>query len=65
MIREFKLKELNRYIEELKTVKLEEVNPTGKGFLSFKRYSCDLNNGKTIIRERIIKGGKDGSAAII
>ena len=30
-----------------------------------KRYSCLLNNGKKIIRERIIKNNKDGSAAII
>lgn len=64
-MRKEKLIELESYIEELRTVKLEEMEVTGKGFLSIKRYSCLLNNGKKIIRERIIKNNKDGSAAII
>lgn len=64
-MREVKLKELEGYINELKTVELKEIDNTGKGFLSIKRYSCLLNNGQKIIRERIVKNGKDGSAAII
>ena len=64
-MRKEKLIELESYIEELRTVKLEEIDSTGKGFLSIKRYSCLLNNGKKIIREKIIKNNKDGSAAII
>ena len=64
-MREVKLKELENYINELKTIKLEEIDNKGKGFLSIKRYSCLLNNGQKIIRERIVKNGKDGSAAII
>lgn len=64
-MREVKLKELEHYINELKTIELKEIDNTGKGFLSVKRYSCLLNNGQKITRERIVKNGKDGSAAII
>lgn len=64
-MRKEKLEELEKYINELKTINLSEIDNSGKGFLSIKRYSCLLNNGKTITRERIIKNGKDGSAAII
>ena len=39
-MRKEKLIELESYIEELRTVKLEEIDSTGKGFLSIKRYSC-------------------------
>jgi ADP-ribose pyrophosphatase len=64
-MRDEKLKELDTYINELKTNKLEEIDNSKTGFLSIKRYACSLNNGKTIVRERIVKNGKDGSAAII
>lgn len=60
-----KLKELKRIIKELKTISCEEVNLEGKGFLSIKGYNFKLKDGKIITREQIIKGGKDGSAAII
>ena len=65
MVRKEKLLELNKYIDELKTLKLTEIDNEEKGFLSIKRYSCLLNNGKSITREKIIKSGKDGSASII
>ena len=64
-MRKEKLEELHKYIEELKTIDIKEIDNNGKGFLSIKRYSCMLNNGKKITRERIVKNGKDGSAAII
>ena len=64
-MRKEKLEELHKYIEELKTIDIKEIDNNGKGFLSIKRYSCMLNNGKEITRERIVKNGKDGSAAII
>ena len=48
MIRKEKLKELESYINELKTLKLEEIDCIGKGFLEIRRYSCSLNNEKTI-----------------
>ena len=65
MIRKEKIEELESYINELKTLEITEIDNSGKGFLGVKRYSCLLNNGKTIIREKIVKSGKDGSAAII
>ena len=64
-MRKEKLEELHSYIEELKVKEMKEVEVNGKGFLSSKRYVCELANGKTIVRERIIKNGQDGSAAII
>ena len=64
-MRKEKLEELEKYINELKTIQINEIDNTSKGFLSIKRYSCLLNNGKTITRERIVKNGKDGSASII
>lgn len=64
-MRKEKLEELHSYIEELKVKDMKEVEVTGKGFLTSKRYVCTLENGKTIVRERIIKNGQDGSAAII
>ena len=64
-MRKEKLEELHSYIEELKVKDMKEVEITGKGFLSSKRYACTLNNGQSFVRERIIKNGQDGSAAII
>ncbi len=64
-MRKEKLEELESYINELKTIKAEEIDASPNGFLSIKRYQCTLNNGKNIIREKIIKNGKDGNAAII
>lgn len=60
-----KLEELNSYIEELKTVTLKEIEKNNKSFLTTQKYSCLLNNGKTIIREKLIKNGKDGSASVV
>lgn len=59
-----KIKVINSYIDELKTLK-KEMMEGSKNFLSVQQYKCELNNGKTIMREKLLKGGKDGSAAII
>lgn len=59
-----KLKELKKYIEEIKllyTIKKEEKGT----FLQSEVYTCFLNNGRIITREKLIKGNSDGSAAII
>ena len=66
MIRKDKLEELKEIVEELKTIKVIErqVRQENK-FLQSKTYSFKLNNGIIIPRERLIKGGKDGSAAIV
>lgn len=57
-----KLNELKEIIEEFKTVKKEEVTAN---FIKTKAFNYTLNNGLTLKREQIIKGKKDGSAAII
>ena len=66
MIRKEKLEELRDIVEELKTIGVErrEVLQQNK-FLQSVAYSFKLNNGKVIPREKLIKGNKDGSAAII
>ena len=63
-MRSYKLDELHSYIEELKVKKKELIDRNGK-FLGIERYNCELNNGHTIVREKILKGGNDGSAAIV
>ena len=66
MIRKEKLEELKYLVEQLKVVEISERNIEQKNkFLQSKSYNFKLNNGIIIPRERLIKGGKDGSAAII
>lgn len=63
MIREEKIKELKRIVEELKTVNVTKLdNPK---FITTEKYKFNLKNNLELIREKILKGGKDGSAAII
>ena len=66
MIRKEKLEELKSIVEELKTIKVIErqVEQQNK-ILQSEAYFFTLNNGRTISREKLIKGKKDGSAAII
>ncbi|MDO4963052.1 MAG: NUDIX hydrolase [bacterium] len=63
-MRKEKLEELRNLIEELKSVRCEKRRD-GKNFLTNIPYSFKLNNGRVLYRERLIKGGKDGSATII
>lgn len=66
MIRKEKLEELKEIVEELKTIEvIERKIEQKKKFLQSKAYDFKLNNGIIIPRERLFKGGKDGSAAII
>lgn len=74
-MRKEKLEELKSYIEELRTIKTDrkkeqfiyqEGKPIKrKGFIDVESYNCTLQNGIVIPREKIVKGGKDGNAAII
>lgn len=66
MIRKEKLEQLKEIIEELKTIEVRkrEVEQKNK-FLQSEAYYFKLNNGIIIPREKLIKGKKDGSAAII
>ena len=63
-MRKEKLEELNRYIDEVKTVRKEFVNGTSD-FIKVEKYDCFLNNGKVISRDKILKNNKDGSAVIV
>ena len=66
MIRKEKLEELKSIVEELKTIEvIERKVEQERKFLQSDSYYFKLNNGIIIPRERLIKGGKDGSAAII
>lgn len=60
-----KLKELNNYINEFKVVKQISNEFANKGFLSIKKGEYLLKNGKIIIREEILKNGRNGNAVII
>jgi len=63
-MRKEKIEELRSYIEELKTKKLELLDKNSK-FLKVERYNCDLNNGQSIIREKLLKGNGNGTAVNI
>lgn len=66
MIRQEKMNELLEVFEQFKVCKVEGAYaPSGVGFIQTTRNKYTLNNGFTLTREIITKGGKDGSAAII
>jgi len=53
-------------IKEIDGVKYIAIDDLAKGqFVTNERYICTLNNGQDIIREKIQKARKDGSAVII
>ena len=64
-MRKEQIDEIKKYFEELKTINYKRNLFSLKKFLTIERYKCALNNGHTIVREKILKGKKDGSAAII
>lgn len=63
-MRKEKIDELHSYIEELKVKRMELIDAHGR-FLTSERYNVELNNGHTMVREKMIKNGRDGSASII
>lgn len=64
-MRKEKLEELKSYIEKFKTIERKEII-SDKNFLQIKKYMYYLNNGKSIIREKIVKNNNEnGGAAII
>ena len=64
MIRKEKLDEVKKIMEEFKTIEVEEIDKKEK-FLKSKVHRYYLNDGSNIVREKLIKGNNDGSAAII
>lgn len=66
MIRKEKLEELKLLIEELKVIDVRKKEVLQKDkFLQSISYDFVLNNGIILPREKLIKGSKDGGAAII
>lgn len=59
-----KLNELKSYIEELKIIKKELLQEDNE-FLNIESFRCTLNNGKSMKREKILKGGLNKSACIV
>lgn len=54
---------IDKYIEEMKTVKMIQTGTPR--FLKVEAYVCELNNGRTIKREKLLKNNNDGSASIV
>jgi len=63
-MRDIKRKELEKYINELKWIKKTIIDDSGK-FVSVSTQDFELNNGRIIRREQILKNKNDGSAVII
>ena len=58
-------KKISVYLDELRTMKKDLKNKLQGKFLGVETYECELNNGATIIRERVVKNGKDGNAVVV
>lgn len=53
-------------VKEIDGIKYIPLSDLSKGqFVTTERYICSLNNGEDIIREKIQKAKKDGSAVIV
>ena len=63
-MRKEKEEELKSNVDLLKTYKKELLKEPAS-FLSSQKYRCYLNNGKTIIRENLLKNNEEGKASII
>lgn len=59
------IQELENIKEEFKILSMRELKNESTKFLSTKKYQVVLNNGNILVREKLLKGGSDGSAAII
>ena len=57
------IEEIKNIFNEFKTI--NKTKQEGNKFIKIESYLCELNNGKKITREKILKGNKDGSAAIV
>lgn len=59
---------IKQEIEEIKSrfsIKSIEEIEKEKHFINVKSYQCELNDGRIVIRDKILKGDRDGSASII
>lgn len=62
-MRKEKIKELKKYIDELRVV--DKVKEEETSFIASIPYTFKLNNGLFIKREQLLKNNSDGSAVII
>ena len=66
MIRKEKLEEIKQIMKEYKTIKKEKINKKNEDkFIQSEVNRYYLNDGTSIVREKLVKGNKNGSAAII
>ncbi len=59
-MRKEKLDELNKLIENFKTVEINNVHQVNSGFLSIMQADYKLNNGQVINRDYLLKNNKPG-----
>lgn len=59
-----KLEELKTLIESLRVLEKKKVETNHK-FITSQAYDCKLANGEVIRREQLLKGGLEGSSALI
>ena len=64
-MRKEKLEELHSYIEELKIIKRNLLERSNNSYIKVENYNCLLNNGITIVRDKIIKGNSNGDAVVM
>ena len=60
-MRKEKLEELHNYINELKIIKRELLESYNNSYIKVAHYNCLLNNGITIVRDKIVKGKSRGN----
>lgn len=65
MSRKKLIEELERLKEDFKIVSMKEIPRDNRNFLSTQKYQVILNGGNIVAREKLMKGGRDGSAVII
>ncbi len=58
------IKKIENTIRDMQSITIREIPKDGT-FLTSTLYECQLKCGRILVREKLIKGGKDGSAAII
>ena len=59
-----RLLEIRKRMENFRCIKKEPRNRSSS-FIQIVTQACTLQNGKTILREQVLKNGHDGSAVII
>ncbi len=64
-MRKNKLEELNRIKEELTWIKSTSIDNPSRNFLSIETYKFDLPDGRSLVRQKLVKNVRDGSSVLI